>query len=275
MAKILFRRLILVLAAVLLSAAIPALTHANHSWGGYHWARTTGSFTLKLGDNVSSAWDGYLAEASSEWSVSSVLDTAIVAGAVSRVKKCQPTSGRVEVCSSTYGNNGWLGIAQIWISGLHITQGGVKLNDTYFNTAKYNTPAWRRLVMCQEIAHTSGLDHQDETFGNPNLGTCMDYTNDPDGTLANPDQVSNEYPNQHDYDELVDIYTHLDSATTVKQALRNNANRRETSGGELGTGQWGKLRRSTNRGRTELYELDLGRGRKVLTHVIWAEPEEE
>lgn len=275
MTKMLSGRFMIVLAALLSSAAIPALAHANHSWGGYHWARTTASFTLKLGDNVSSAWDSYLAEASSEWSDSSVLDTTIVRGAVTNVKKCQPTSGRVEVCSSTYGNNGWLGIAQIWISGLHITQGDVKMNDTYFNTAKYNTPAWRRLVVCQEVAHTFGLDHQDETFGNPNLGTCMDYTNDPDGTLADPDQVSNEYPNQHDYDELVAIYTHLDSSTTVKQALKNNANRSESSGSDLGTGQWGKLRRSSNRGRTELYELDLGGGHKVLTQVIWAEPEEE
>jgi len=43
---------------------------------------------------------------------------------------------------------------------------------------------------------------------------------------------------------------------------------------QLGTAQWGKLVRSTNHGRTEVYELNLGHGRKVLTHVIWAEPEE-
>ena len=55
------------------------------------------------------------------------------------------------------------------------------MNDSYFNTAKYNTPAWRRLVMCQEVTHDFGLDHQDEIFNNANLGSCMDYTNDPDG----------------------------------------------------------------------------------------------
>ena len=63
----------------------------------------------------------------------------------------------------------------------HITQAITKLNDTYFNTAAYNTPAWRRLVTCQEIAHNFGLDHQDEAFDNPNLGLCMDYTSDPGG----------------------------------------------------------------------------------------------
>ncbi len=38
-----------------------------------------------------------------------------------------------------------------------------------------------------------------------------------------------------------------------------------------GPGQWGRRVRSTNGGRTELYELDFGRGNKVFTFVIWAE----
>ena len=63
--------------------------------------------------------------------------------------------------------------------------------------------------MCQEVGHTLGLDHQDENFDNPNLGTCMDYTSDP-GT--------NQHPNQHDYDELEAIYAHLDTTTTVGSA---------------------------------------------------------
>ncbi|HEX9444550.1 MAG TPA: hypothetical protein VGA73_10535 [Candidatus Binatia bacterium] len=267
----------LLLAALLISlgfAAAPTRAHATHSWGGYHWARTGSSFTLKLGDNVSSGWDSYLASTASEWSLSGVLDTTIVPGTVGNPKTCKPRSGRVEVCNTSYGNNGWLGVAQIWISGLHITQGTVKLNDTYFNTAKYNTPAWRRLVSCQEVAHTFGLDHQDEAFGNPNLGTCMDYTNDPDGTLASPDQFTNEYPNPHDYEELGIIYAHLDSTTTVQQSVNSSPAAANDDQADVGTAQWGKLIRSRNGGRTELYELNLGRGRKVLTHVIWADPEE-
>src|SRR4030095_6084444 len=111
----------------------------------------------------------------------------------------------VEVCNGSYGNNGWLGIAQIWVSGKHITQGSVRLNDTYFDTPKYNTDAWRQLVVCQEVGHTFGLDHQDEDFDNRPLGTCMDYSNDP---------TPNQHPDQHDYDELAIIYSHLDSTST-------------------------------------------------------------
>jgi hypothetical protein len=206
------RRVITVVgAAVAIVAGLVGPAAANHSWGGYHWARTSNPFTLKVGDNVSSAWDAYLDGAISDWSASSVLDLAKVAGGT-RPKNCRPTAGRIEVCNARYGNNGWLGIAQIWLNGDHITQAMAKMNDTYFGTSAYNTPAWRRLVMCQEIAHGFGLDHQDENFDNPNLGTCMDYTSDPDGP------PSNEHPNAHDYAELEVIYSHLDGSTTVQQS---------------------------------------------------------
>src|SRR6187401_2877596 len=76
---------------------------------------------------------------------------------LSSARTCKPTLGRVEVCNSKYGNNGWLGIAQIWASGNHITQGTTKLNDTYFSTSRYNTTAWRNLVSCQEVGHDVGL----------------------------------------------------------------------------------------------------------------------
>lgn len=193
--------------------AVPA--GADHSWGSYHWARKANPFTLKLGDNVETKWDSYLATTSSDWSKSSVLDTTIVAGGTT-ARRCRPTAGRVEVCNAKYGNNGWLGVAQIWLSGNHITRGTAKVNDTYFDTPTYNTPAWRNLVMCQEVAHTFGLDHQDENFSNPNLGTCMDYTNDPDGP------PSNEHPNSHDFEQLETIYGHTDSTTTVSRTVDSN-----------------------------------------------------
>lgn len=269
------------LSMALVFALFPALSHATHSWNGYHWARTSGSFTLNLGDNVSPAWDLYLVTAASDWSGSAVLDLKIASGGASNLKTCKPTSGRVEVCATTYGNNGWLGVASIWISSGHITQGTVKVNDTYFNTTKYNTPEWRKLVMCQEVGHTFGLDHQDETFDNKNLGTCMDYTRYPEGGVHDGFDYgpSNEHPggtvaSDSDFDELATVYSHVDGSTTVKQSVNNRRAGANNETPRLGTAQWGRLVRSTNQGRTELFELDLGRGNKVLTHVIWADPEE-
>ena len=236
---------------------IASTASAKHSWGGYHWARTANPFTLKLGDNLSSTWKPILVTSSADWSNSAVLDTTIVAG--SARKNCRGTAGRVEVCNSTYGNNGWLGVASISISGTHITQGTVKLNDTYFNTATYNTTAWRNLVSCQEIGHTFGLDHQDENFNNANLGTCMDYTNDP-GT--------NQHPNQHDYDELAIIYSHFDSTTTLSQSISSSAAADADDDDE--PKNWGVLVKSSRDGRTSVYEMDHGNGHKEITFVIWA-----
>ena len=94
-----------------------------------------------------------------------MMDTTVVAGGT-RPKNCRPTTGRVEVCNAAYGNTGWLGVAQIWITGgTHITQGTVKNNDYYFgnSTYQYNNTAEMQHVICQEVGHTFGLAHQDES----------------------------------------------------------------------------------------------------------------
>lgn len=250
------------LATIIVFATLAATAYASHSWGNYHWARNSNPFTVKLGDNVGSAWDSQLALASSDWSQSSVLDTTVVTGQ-SNPKNCRPVAGRVEVCNNRYGNNGWLGIAQIWASGNHITQSTVRLNDSYFNTSKYNTPAWRQFVMCQEIGHAFGLNHQDENFNNANLNTCMDYTSDPTG---------NQHPNSHDYAQLETIYAHLDSFTTLTASAASkgqSGSAREVYGAEHS--EWGRSLRNSEDGKPTLFEKDLGGGNKIFTFVIWAE----
>jgi hypothetical protein len=244
--------------------AVAASAQASHSWGGYHWARTSNPFTLKTGNNLNTLWAGHLDRAITDWNQSAVLDLVKVAGGT-RPRNCRPTTGRIEVCNASYGNNGWLGIAQIWITGgTHITQGVAKMNDYYFNQQKYNTDSWRQLVMCQEVAHDFGLDHQDENFDNPNLGTCMDYTSNPDGP------PSNTSPNRHDYDELVTIYSHLDNTSTVGQTT--NTHPPAMNDLDLSApAAWGRLLRSGNGGRTQVFEQDFGRGDRVVTFVIWAD----
>jgi len=245
--------------------ASASFVSANHSWAGYHWARSANPLTLALGDNVSGAWDNTLALASSDWSISTILNTSIVAGGTNSTrgkntpKNCVPTLGKVEVCNAKYGSNGWLGIASIWINGEHIIQGTVKMNDTYFNTAKYNTAAWRNMVLCQEVGHTFGLDHQDENFNNSPLGTCMDYTNDP---------TPNQHPNTHDYEELALIYSHLDSSALLAESTKGSSNI-QIDNEDMRT--WGKLVRESSDKRLAVYERDLGHANKIHTFVFWAE----
>src|SRR5712692_5205537 len=211
------RRWMISVAGLVAFGLLVNVASATHSWGGYHWARTTAQFTLKLGNNTTSAdWSSHLAQTSSDWNSptafgwpSTPLLTAIVAGQ-SR-KRCSAVIGTTQVCNGAYGNNGWLGLATIYITGgVHITQGTAKMNDTYFNTSTYNNASEREHVMCQEVAHTFGLDHQ-STDGS-SLNTCMDYFSN---TGPNATSTASTTPNAHDFEELNIIYTHLDSSTTV------------------------------------------------------------
>ncbi|NOR40596.1 MAG: hypothetical protein GQ537_05255 [Gammaproteobacteria bacterium] len=255
---------------LLLTFALPSTSMASHAWSNYHWERSANPVGISLGDNVDSNWNDYLGMASTDWNASSVLNTTINTGST-KPRQCRAKSGTVQVCNYTYGNNGWLGVASISVSGNHIGAGSVKVNDTYFNTSGYNTPAWRQTVMCQEIGHTFGLDHQDEIFNNVNLDSCMDYTSNPE---------SNQHPNQHDYNQLESIYSHLDggggdssddggggcnprapwcngaSAADILSQIKMN-----------GPAQWGRL--ISEHGPREVYELDFGGGRKVITFVTW------
>ena len=96
----------------------------------------------------------------------------------------------------------WLGVAKIKLDGAgHIQEGKVELNVRYLNSL---TAAEWDHVLCQEIGHTLGLDHNRDgaTGGNPD-NTCM---ND-QGHLG-------EYtaPNIHDLEQLLAIYNHVDAA---------------------------------------------------------------
>jgi len=102
------------ISGALFIAAGPA--SATHSWSGYHWSRPSNPFTVTLGNNLTSNWTPYLTTAGSDWSITSgacnnpqnPIRCSVTSGG-SGGRKCRPTAGRVEVCNSTYGNNGWLG----------------------------------------------------------------------------------------------------------------------------------------------------------------------
>lgn len=255
-----------ILGAVLLvlAIAIPLSAGASHAWGNYHWPRSSNPIALEVGNNVSGAWGGHLEAAVADWDESSVLDLTVAAGQAKG--NCKGTNGRMEVCAKAYGFNGWLGVAQIWASGEHITQAVAKMNDSYFDLAPYNTPEWRRMVMCQEIGHDFGLDHQDEDFNNANLGTCMDYTSDPS---------SNQQPNMHDYQQLEAIYAHLDGGGGGNGGNCNPRNPNCSGGNGVPSSgldhpsDWGQIVREN--GRLAVYERDFGNGYRLITFVIWAD----
>ena len=247
------------------TAAFAPVTLADHSWGNYHWARTTSSFDLTVINSTTSDWDGYVTVAVGDWSNSSKLNLAQDGSGDTASKtrrQCRGGAGTVRICNLAYGNTGWLGIAGISIdtSG-HITTGYTKLNDTYFLTSYYNNPAWRQSVTCQELGHNIGLDHQDEDFDNGSLFTCMDYQDPP-----------YEHPNSHDFEQLESIYGHLDSYDSYSGGGDGGCNAPPGKGcnksGANGDVGWGvSLGR---RGNAETFIRIDPDGTAHITHVTWA-----
>jgi hypothetical protein len=229
--------------------AMPAA--AVHSWNGYHWARTSTQIAPPVVNITNSTWSARVATAVSDWNQSTVIQSALT-NSTGNGRTCKPQAGKILVCNAAYGQTGWLGIASIWLSNGHISQGTTKLNDTYYAMAQYNTPAWRQAVTCQEIGHNYGLAHQDEDFNTDATSSCMEYTSIPEG---------NEHADQHDYDQLLSIYNHTDSAAVaaaVKSTPSQNAigNSRADWGRQIGH---------------HTFERDLGNGNKVITDVLFVE----
>ncbi len=198
------KKLILTAITLVATLGLVSAAHADHSWGDYHWARTTSSFDLQVINSTTSDWDPYVSAAVADWSQSGVLNMVEDAsGSTSKKvrRQCNAPDGMVRICNLAYGNTGWLGIAGISIdSNNHIISGYTKMNDTYFDDPYYSGADWKQSVTCQELGHDVGLGHQDENFNNESLFSCMDYQDPP-----------YEYPNAHDYEQLETIYGHTDS----------------------------------------------------------------
>ncbi|NIR31665.1 MAG: hypothetical protein GWN84_20605 [Gammaproteobacteria bacterium] len=101
-------------------------------------------------------------------------------------------------------SSGWLGLATVRIDGdSHITEATVTMNRTLLAGYK---PVVADHVLCQELGHLLGLDHQrgvpdscmDDCATRPTYAEWMACLEAPAGTT----------PNVHDGEQLEDIYAH-------------------------------------------------------------------
>ena len=202
--------------ATLMIATSGAPAQANHSWGDWHWERAINPVSLTVLNSTTDArtpvggqnWPPLLAKSAADWSQSTVLDLVVqpqTAADLAAQQSCAFALNAIRVCNVYNPDVTWLGLATVLpdtSSGSgHILAATAQMNDTWFGTGLYNETNAQH-VMCQEVGHTFGLDHQDES--GKDLNTCMDYA----------DALDNPSPNQHDYDQLQTIYAHLDGTST-------------------------------------------------------------
>ena len=245
-----FRRpFVLILLAIGLVVVPVATSVAGTSASSYHWARKQSHFTLQVGDDLSDNWNRLFRQSLAAWNKNDTVTLDKVGGRTNP-QKCQPVTGRVEICNWRYGTQtGWLGLTQLYFddSG-HIDAATVQLNDSYLNAGKqYNTDAARRHTICHELGHTMGLDHVDTK-------SCMNNSQ-----YAVFNYVK---PIRSDFRQLQRIYDHRDDETTVSGAsVTSESVMTPTS---LPT-------RPSGGDATESKTVQtLDDGRQVITFITWA-----
>jgi hypothetical protein len=139
------RRLILILAISATAVLATGGAASAHQWGAWHWHRG-GTVYIYV-------WNGC-------GSYSSICEAARSdihnhPHPVYLINTSDHTD--VSLLAGNYGNTGWVGLAEmINYSYPHVTHAHATYNSYY---DPYYSNIQRQGVMCQEIAHTLGLDH--------------------------------------------------------------------------------------------------------------------
>jgi hypothetical protein len=256
--------------------SVPPAVDASNWLANLHWQRTSSAIrSIPVRRFHSAAWLPRFSTAMTDWQKPSMTKIRPVLGATGTGKNpCPFALNQITSCDASYGFTPWLGLASISYNTAtgHIIQGTSKVNNTYFNQPPYNTVAYRQFVLCQEIGHNFGLGHVNEVQTNANTGSCMDYTNDPDGgpgggSNTDPDNMN---PNAHDYALVNSKHIHIGKLlpgfaqpeATIPVSMMNYS--------PMSLDQMGALVWRSRDGRLERYEMDFAAGWKVANLLIRA-----
>lgn len=245
------------------------------------WKRDKKEQGLKLTivNSLSSDWNQYLTQALDDWGKSPSVEFDVLSEDLSSDEPeesfyCGHRLGKIRVCNGFHGETGWAGINQVSYSYSLSSNNAVKtikssvavMNDTYLNKASDDE---KQYTACHEIGHGLSLGHRDVDQTNPNLGTCLDYTNNFAANIS-PDEIDFEMLKEK-YGEiskrglrgLQNAHTHFSDGTANK--VTNLGKNRFLSSQNL-EDSFGTLMQETN--QSKIYIQELGDGDMLLTQML-------
>jgi uncharacterized protein DUF4953 len=167
---------------LLLAWAAPAQAH--HSWSHYHWVAPVYPIHLGFVDSTSKGLreQNVLPTVLHEWSAAGPLELSSTPGdnGVKIRHNCPIPAGKVRICDANFGP-GEFGHTDLNLDGDRILGARILVNN-YWGTNR----SYRRFVVCHEVGHSLGLDHQS---GGSN--SCL---------------AGGKHPDEHDFEMLRQIY---------------------------------------------------------------------
>jgi len=171
------------------------------------WATKGIGLRLDVLNACSDEWQPFVQTAIANWENGNPIDSlTLYSSRVEYDLDCQTVNGKLKICNGDYGDTQWRGLNEVMMNprlGL-IVASTAKLNEFYLN---YENDAQKLYTCCHELGHGFGLPHWDENFFNKDLGNCMDYTQNPEGS-SKPDQSNFLY--------LAQLYGGLDVSTNIE-----------------------------------------------------------
>lgn len=189
-----------------------------------HWPENGNGLRVMIINALTPEWHNSFDLAVEDWNSGQPDAIEITKEMGTYDENCEAPDGKVIVCNGDYGDSKWRGVNEAMLNPRgKIVSSTARMNEYYLFNMREG--AWQ-YTLCHEIGHSLGLGHTDENFDNPDLGNCMDYTDNLN---------ANKHPDESNYEKLLSIYGPISSGRRQRQLRRTDGLRSRSRRTERGS----------------------------------------